>query len=110
MVRQASVEIGGTPPKGETKVRRAFCSPDKLVERPADGVNTMVDVLAHSMNSEFSAYSIPPFSSLYGCSAAVSLCKDMVEVRGQEKSDLLKCRSSLIHGVKESNHSTVQTV
>ncbi|CEH16913.1 long-chain-fatty-acid--ligase [Ceraceosorus bombacis] len=43
-----SVEIGGAPPAGETKVRRAFCSPDKLVERPTgnDGkINTMSDIL-----------------------------------------------------------------
>lgn len=58
MVRQASVEIGGTPPKGETKVRRAFCSPDKLVERPAEGINTMADVLQHSLKSEWQPYAV----------------------------------------------------
>ncbi|PWN52643.1 acetyl-CoA synthetase-like protein [Violaceomyces palustris] len=49
MVKSASVEIGPNPPKGEAKVRRAFLCPDKLVERPAEGINTMADVFNHSL-------------------------------------------------------------
>jgi long-chain acyl-CoA synthetase len=52
----ASVEIGDAPPKGETRVRRAFCSPDRLVHRPTgdDGnINTMADVLQYAVRSEW---------------------------------------------------------
>ena len=49
--RQATVEIGQAK-KGETKVRRSYCSPDKLVERPVEGVNTMAEVLEYAVNSE----------------------------------------------------------
>jgi hypothetical protein len=36
---KGSVEIGPeTPPKGETRPRRAFCCPDKLVDVPEEGV------------------------------------------------------------------------
>ena len=48
-MRSASVEVGDAPAKGEGRIRRAFCSPDKLVERPAAGLNTMADVFAHSL-------------------------------------------------------------
>ncbi|EPQ30980.1 uncharacterized protein PFL1_01169 [Pseudozyma flocculosa PF-1] len=48
MVRSASVEIGEAA-KGETKVRRAFCTPDKLVEGPAADIYTMADVFSHSL-------------------------------------------------------------
>ncbi|KDN37585.1 acetyl-CoA synthetase-like protein [Tilletiaria anomala UBC 951] len=47
--RQATVEVGEAKP-GETKVRRSFCSPDKLVERPVEGVNTMAEVLEYAVN------------------------------------------------------------
>ena len=46
--KMATVEIGEAK-KGETKVRRSFCSPDKLVERSVEGVNTMSDVLEYAV-------------------------------------------------------------
>ncbi|KAN0065927.1 long-chain fatty acid-CoA ligase [Thecaphora frezii] len=48
MPRSASVEVGSAV-QGETKVRRAFCSPDKLVEGPAADIHTMADVFALSL-------------------------------------------------------------
>ncbi|CAO1629069.1 unnamed protein product [Parajaminaea phylloscopi] len=42
--RQASVEVGGAPPKGEGKIRRSYRTPEKLISSPGDGINTMVDV------------------------------------------------------------------
>lgn len=57
-VGPCSVEIGdATPPQGETRVRRASVSPDKLIERPTGLVNgkaieTMSDILSYSTASE----------------------------------------------------------
>lgn len=48
--RQATVEIGKAN-KGETAVRRSFASPDKLVERPVDGVDSMADALEYAVKS-----------------------------------------------------------
>ncbi|PWY99700.1 acetyl-CoA synthetase-like protein [Testicularia cyperi] len=40
----ASVEVGDAPAKGETKTRRSYRSPDKLLERPKENINSMADV------------------------------------------------------------------
>jgi hypothetical protein len=42
-----SIEVGEKVP-GETRVRRSILSPDKLVETPAENVNTLYDVLRYS--------------------------------------------------------------
>ncbi|MCO5573628.1 hypothetical protein L7F22_027400 [Adiantum nelumboides] len=45
--KYASVEVGDKPTQeGHGRVRRAFCSPDALIERPSEGgIKTMADVL-----------------------------------------------------------------
>jgi long-chain acyl-CoA synthetase len=54
MVQSASVEVGDAPKKGEGKIRRAFVSPKKLIERPAEGnLQNMADVLEHAVKSEY---------------------------------------------------------
>jgi long-chain acyl-CoA synthetase len=54
MPRSASVEVGDAPEKGHGKARRAYTSPEKLVERPAEGnLNTMSDVLEFAVKSEW---------------------------------------------------------
>ncbi|UZJ56875.1 hypothetical protein CBS101457_006195 [Exobasidium rhododendri] len=46
MTRSASVEVGGAPEKGQGKARRAYCCPERLIEKPSEGdLNTMADVL-----------------------------------------------------------------
>ncbi|CBQ68344.1 related to long-chain-fatty-acid-CoA ligase [Sporisorium reilianum SRZ2] len=45
MPKSASVEIDAPVKKGETKIRRSYQAPDRLLERPAEGINTMADVL-----------------------------------------------------------------
>ncbi|WFC99460.1 long-chain-fatty-acid--CoA ligase [Malassezia yamatoensis] len=42
--RKASVAVSGAD-GSEGQIRRSFLSPDHLVERPAEGINTMVDLL-----------------------------------------------------------------
>ncbi|KAJ1024337.1 hypothetical protein NDA18_004506 [Ustilago nuda] len=44
MPNLASVEIDTPANKGETKIRRSYRAPDRLLERPAEGINTMADV------------------------------------------------------------------
>lgn len=44
MPKTASVEIDTPANKGETKIRRSYRAPDRMLERPADGINTMADV------------------------------------------------------------------
>lgn len=44
MPHLASVEIDTPAKKGETKIRRSYRAPDNLLERPAQGINTMADV------------------------------------------------------------------
>ncbi|KAK0551234.1 long-chain fatty acid-CoA ligase [Tilletia horrida] len=51
MPRSASVEVGPDSVKGEGRVRRSFLSVDKLSERPAEGVNTMLDVFSTALKS-----------------------------------------------------------
>ncbi|SPO46817.1 related to long-chain-fatty-acid-CoA ligase [Moesziomyces antarcticus] len=50
MPKLASVEIDTPANKGETKIRRSYRAPDKLLERPAEGINTMADVFLHARN------------------------------------------------------------
>ena len=40
-----TVELPGEPPKGHGRVRRNYQSPDKLVDSPEEGVNTLVDIV-----------------------------------------------------------------
>jgi hypothetical protein len=52
MVQAASVEVGDAPKKGEGKIRRAYMSPKKLIERPAEGnIQNMADVLDYAVKS-----------------------------------------------------------
>ncbi|KAJ9473915.1 Long-chain-fatty-acid--CoA ligase 1 [Pseudozyma hubeiensis] len=44
MPKIASVEIDTPANKGETKIRRSYRAPDRMLERPADGIETMADV------------------------------------------------------------------
>lgn len=44
MPKVASVEIDTPANKGETKIRRSHRAPDRMLERPADGIETMADV------------------------------------------------------------------
>ncbi|CDU25260.1 related to long-chain-fatty-acid-CoA ligase [Sporisorium scitamineum] len=44
MPKTASVEIDTPVGKGESKIRRSYQAPDRLLERPAEGINTMADV------------------------------------------------------------------
>lgn len=44
-LQPASVEIGNEIPQGETRVRRSFISPDKLVTEPVPGINVLPDLL-----------------------------------------------------------------
>ncbi|SOV06870.1 related to long-chain-fatty-acid-CoA ligase [Ustilago sp. UG-2017a] len=44
MPNLASVEIDTPANKGETKIRRSYRAPDRLLERPAEGINTMADI------------------------------------------------------------------
>lgn len=44
---KASVAVSGADGH-EGQIRRSFLSPDKLLERPAEGINTMVDLLSAS--------------------------------------------------------------
>lgn len=52
MPRIASVEIDTPANKGETKIRRSYRAPNKLLERPAEGINSMADVLLASYKRE----------------------------------------------------------
>ncbi|OAV90647.1 hypothetical protein, variant [Puccinia triticina 1-1 BBBD Race 1] len=47
-IQSASVEIGDEIPTGETKVRRSFISPDKLVTEPMPGMQVLPDLLVQS--------------------------------------------------------------
>lgn len=46
--RSATVEVGGPAAPGETRVRRAFCSPNRLVEGPNEEIKTMADVIPYT--------------------------------------------------------------
>lgn len=46
--RPATVEVGDPAQPGETRVRRAALSPDKLVERPHPDILTMADILPYT--------------------------------------------------------------
>lgn len=52
MPNLASVEIDTPANKGETKIRRSYRAPDRLLERPADGINTMADVFLKAKERE----------------------------------------------------------
>jgi len=53
MPKLASVEIDEPALKGETKIRRSYRAPDKLLERPSEGINTMGDVLLRAKEREY---------------------------------------------------------
>ena len=44
---KASVTVSGADGSSE-QIHRCFLTPDKLLERPAEGINTMVDLLEAS--------------------------------------------------------------
>lgn len=44
----ASIEIGNHTPTGETKIRRSYMSPDRLVESPSPEISILSDVLDHA--------------------------------------------------------------
>ncbi len=79
--KYATVEIGEAK-KGETKVRRSFCSPDKLVETPVEGVTTMAEVLEYAVKSESRAQP-PRFASHFGFEASWA----REERRGEEAGE-----------------------
>src|SRR6266511_2078598 len=41
-----SIEIGPEV-EGETRIRRSYLSPDKLIERPKKGIKTLYDILKY---------------------------------------------------------------
>lgn len=47
-LQPASVEIGDGNPQGETRIRRSFISPDKLVTEPLPGMRVLPDLLIQS--------------------------------------------------------------
>ncbi|KAI7962799.1 hypothetical protein MJO28_000893 [Puccinia striiformis f. sp. tritici] len=47
-LQPASVEIGDENPVGETRIRRSFISPDKLVTEPMPGMQILPDLLIQS--------------------------------------------------------------
>ncbi|KAA1114768.1 long-chain fatty acid-CoA ligase [Puccinia graminis f. sp. tritici] len=47
-MQPASVEIGDENPQGETRIRRSFISPDKLVTEPIPGIHVLPDLLVQS--------------------------------------------------------------
>ena len=49
MTKLASIEIDTPVGKGETKIRRSYRAPDRLLERPSEGINTMADVFLHAL-------------------------------------------------------------
>lgn len=53
MSKLASVEIDTPAKKGETKIRRSYRAPDRLLERPAEGINTMADVFLKARERKY---------------------------------------------------------
>lgn len=55
MPKTASVEIDTPVGKGESKIRRSYQAPDRLLERPAEGINTMADVFLKARERKYLA-------------------------------------------------------
>lgn len=57
MPKIASVEIDTPANKGETKIRRSYRAPDRMLERPKEGINTMADIFKSALERKCLAQS-----------------------------------------------------